>query len=717
MLASAQDAATPAADSGALEEVIVTALKRTSDLQQTPIAIDVISGDMLSRAGVNNIAAIANIAPSLNFGGANGVYTTVTIRGVSSQDTTELGDPAVGFNIDGEYINRPLNLAATLFDVDRIEVLRGPQGTLYGRNATAGAINILTRKPSDQFEAYISAEAGDYSLFGGEGAVNVPIADNVAVRIAGVYTTHDGYTEHELDRETDDSDIKAGRVRLLINRGALTVLLTGEIIETDGAGPSTKGILVSGPARTLPSDLRVAVGDRDTYPIGMDPHLKTQQRDIRGEISYDFSFATLTYVGGYRTTELDQFQNIQGTPVHVSDFDGNAEYDTLGNELRLGGETNGGIAWQVGYYNFLEDQSVDSRVYQRVTAQYAPRDTVYRLNFVYPEVEAKSNAFFGETTFPLTDRLSFTTGIRYTDDEKSRTGTQYTLDLATFNATQGGTVRYIPTDVGGETASTRTNWNAVFNFQVTPDNLLYVKGSTGYKSGGFTTVNEYGPEDLLAYEIGSKNRWLDGSLQFNASAFYYDYQDQQISTFIVTPSGVTAASTQNAASSTEYGLELDATWLITPDDRLRVTADYLHAEFDEFNAAVTSFSGATIPADLTGNEQPFAPEWTLSLSFDHTFRATWGSINVGVISAYKSDYYLSATNFLSEQQSSYTKTDFTLGYKSPSERYDVTAYVRNIEDERTFRQANFASSAGADFFRYQFSDPRTFGVKATVRFE
>lgn len=706
------------ADQGiALEEIVVTALKRASDVQKTPVALDVVNGDVLSRNGVNNLAAIANIAPSLNFGSANGIYTTVTIRGVSSQDTTELGDPAVAFNVDGEYINRPLNLAATLFDIDRVEVLRGPQGTLYGRNATAGAINIITRRPSDTFSAYVSGEAGDYSRWGAQGAVNMPLGDTFAVRVAGVYSQRDGFTRHELNRETDDEDIKAGRVRMLFNPGKFSLLLTGEVIETGGGGPGTKGIIVTGPARTLPTNLAVDIGDRENFPVGINPRLDTRQNDVRAEASYDFGAVVLTYVGGYRVTKFTQFQNIQGTPIHLSDFDAAGRYETLGNELRLASGASARINWQVGYYDFDENQNDLATVYQGVTGAFAPRDSVFRLQFQYPDITSKSRAFFGESTIPLGDKLAFTAGIRNTRDEKTRIGTQLTLDLATFNATQGQTVRYNPSNVGGLTESTRTNWNAVLNYEVNDDSMVYAKASTGYKAGGFTTINQYGPEDLKAYEVGTKNRFIDGKLQVNVAIFDYDYQDQQISSFVTNSAGVTAASTQNAASSKEYGAEFDLTSLFTRDDRLRFTADYLHAEFESFNAAVTSFSGATIPANLTGNTQPFSPEWTFSLSFDHTFRAAWGNITAGVISAYKTEYFLAATNYAAERQPGYSKTDFTLGYSAPSGQFDVTAYVRNVEDKRTLRLASFANSAGSDLFRYQFGDPRTFGIKATYRFE
>jgi iron complex outermembrane receptor protein len=164
-------------------------------------------------------------------------------------------------------------------------------------------------------------------------------------------------------------------------------------------------------------------------------------------------------------------------------------------------------------------------------------------------------------------------------------------------------------------------------------------------------------------------------------------------------------------------VEVDATALATRDDRVRLTVDYLHARFKQFSAAVSSIGGASVPRDLTGNAQPFAPDWTLGLSYDHTFRTAWGNFTAGAVSAYKTRYFLTATNYVSERQPGYTKTDATLSYQTPDSRYEITAFVRNIENNRTFTQAAFANSSGVNFFRYQFADPRTFGVRATVRFD
>ena len=321
----------------------------------------------------------------------------------------------------------------------------------------------------------------------------------------------------------------------------------------------------------------------------------------RRTVTYDFGLVQFTDTAGYRTTRLDSLFNFHGSPVWTSDFNNDpSEYTKFGNEARLSGNWSGTI-WQVGYYYFDEDQNAHVNVFQNVSPFAAPRDSIARLMFDYASVKAKSNAYFGEVTVPLTEKLSATAEIRRTKDEKSRDGSQSTLNLAALNSSSGAVVNYTVSSLDGRTDSSRTNYNFVLNYQATPSSMLYAKYTTGYKAGGFDTVGQYGPEDLKSLEVGTKNQFLDGTLQFNAAAFYYDYSDQQISTLLTLPNGTNASATQNAASNKPYGAELELVAQVTGNDRLRFTTDYLDANFDVFDAAVTAFGGATLLADLSGN--------------------------------------------------------------------------------------------------------------------
>lgn len=707
----------PAQNSGTLGDIIITATKSQTNLQKTPIVVDVISGDALAKVGVVNVTAIANMAPALNFGQANGVYTTVTIRGVSSQDTTELGDPAVAFNIDGEYINRPLNLAASLFDIERVEVLRGPQGTLYGRNATAGAINIITGRPKfDRIAASLTGSVGNYGQVGVNGFLNVPITNNFAVRLSGMFDRHDGYYKALVGPRLDDGNVKAGRIRALWQpTSKLSLIVTGEIIKSTANGPATTATSTPAlPAGSLPKTVLVEPTSREVVPGGVtDPYNNSLQKDVRGELNWDFGFAKLTDSIGYRTTKFDFFLNIQGTPVFTTDYSYHGNYKTFGNEVRLANGDNFPFKWQIGYYYFNEDQSAVAPLYQAINPAIKRDHAFPRLQFNYPLVNANSNAFYGEATVPIAGGVSVTGGIRYTIDHKFRVGNQNILDLAAYLA--NGTVRYTTADLSGRVGSNRWTYNGVVNWQITPENMVYAKYTTGYKAGGFTTINTYGPEDLTSYEIGSKNRFAGGKIQLNADAFLYNYSNQQVQTF-VSANGTTNASTQNAASSRIWGIESEFIAAITPDDRFRVTLDYLHANYRDFTAAVVSIGGANVIANLSGNMAPFSPRVTLSFTYGHTFHLGDGTLKAEATSAFKSSHYLQATNYRSQEQPAYTKTDFTLTYAPSNDRFEIAAFVRNIEDNRAFRYSDFTSTFGLNFFRWQFQAPRTIGARATYNF-
>lgn len=704
----------PTASDGTIGDIVVTALKRETSLQRTPVVIDVVQASGLERAGVANIAAIANIAPALNFGTTNGIYTTVAIRGVSSQDATELGDPAVAFGVDGEYINRPLNLSATLFDLERVEILRGPQGTLYGRNATAGAINIITKAPRHEFEAGFTGSFGNYNLRALQAYLNVPVTDWLAVRVSGLFNKRDGTIKHENGIRGDDQDLSAGRVSVLIDPTSnLKIRVTGEAVDSGGVGAATKGIVVTGaqPNGTLPTNLRVNIGDRDEFPVGIRPYVNVKQRAVRGTVTYDLGPVLLTDNISYRDTKLRSLFSFWGAPIWLSDFNNNpSKYQTFQNEFRVSGNI-GGATVQAGYYYFHEDQQADINVYQNASPLLAPRDSVARLRFLYDSIIAKSNAFFGEVTVPIVDKLSITAGVRHTSDEKTRVGRQLTLNLARLPA-----IVYDTADRAGREESKRTNVNFVASYQATPANLIYAKYSTGYKAGGFDTIGSYGPEDLKAYEVGTKNRFLDNKLQFNAAFFYYEYTNQQIATLITLPNGTNASATQNAASNKPYGAELEAIYQATPDDRLRFTVDYLHSRFDRFVAALTTFGGATVNVDLKGKSAPYAPDLAFSTNYSHIFRMDTGDVTFNVLSALKTRTYLEAANYRSSSQPAFTKTDLTLTYEAPSKNWDVTAFVRNVEDRRTLRFAAFGVSVGQSVYRYQFSEPRTYGLTGSVRF-
>ena len=712
--------------SSAIDEVVVTATKRATNVQQTPIAMDVVGAQSLQDGGVTNFQQIAAAMPEINIGTTNGVYTTVTIRGVASYDATELGDPDVSFSIDGEYITRPLALAASMFDIARVETLRGPQGTLYGRNSAAGAVNIITNRPTDRFEGYETVNVGNYTAITTQGAVNLPITKDFKMRIAYLTDNHDGYTDNGVHGRTDDSDVKAGRVEFLYNPDKFSALLTLEAVQTGGNGPSTASVVYpvgfQPKGTALGVNVPLTIASRTSFPSNIDQYLRTDQFDARGEVSYDFDWSKLTYVGGLRRTILNQFQDIDGTSFLASDYHGRAHYLTNGNELRLASPDSSPITWQGGFFESNERQETRTAIYNNATynpvlaAAGLKQDTVETLFFNYDPTQSYSEAVFGEVTVPLFDGVSLVGGGRWTHDHKTRSGFQHTLNSALYASSLGTNITNITSSAAGFGSWYRTTWHGGLDWQVTKDNLLYVSGSSGYKSGGFTTVNVYGPEDLKSVEVGSKNHFFDDRLQLNVDGFHYDYANQQVSLLTTLPNGNNAVATVNAASSEEQGIELEAVGKITPVDKVRLTADYLSAFFNTFPGSATAFGGATINLKLDGNRLPFAPAWTIGVGYEHTWTGEWGELRAAVNSLYKSSYYVTVYDRQAERQSGYTDTSLNLTYSLPGSAWQFSAYAHNLENERPLSFGGFVFAANTNLERYQFSAPRTFGVSGTFNF-
>lgn len=683
---AAQDQAPGTDDVGRLEEVIVTAEKRESSEQRTAIAMTVASGEDLARNGINDVNAITNIAPTLQIA-QNNANTLITVRGVSSQNFTETGDPAVAINMDNFYLQRAFAVNAALFDIERIEALRGPQGTLYGRNATAGALNIQTVKPRREFGANASLEVGNYSLVRAEGAVNLPVSDTLALRFAGTYRNRDGYRNNAPVEDGDDEDAKGGRVHLLWEPNEqLSVLLTGEFIRLGGVGPVIKRI----PTNGVNADGTLQIGSDRTWALNNPGYTDIDVDSVRTAISWDFGPAKLSYFGGYQWSELHRDNDQDGGLAANFGFQQNEDLKDQNHELRLSSTGDGAARWQVGAYYFKETN--DLLTWFQVHGLGPTPFNFFTFDY---DVGNESKAVFAQGAYKVTPEVEVELGVRYTEDERYQIGRN---DL-------GGVV----SDLDNQVKNTQVTWHAGVNWQATDDTLIYGKIDKGYKAGGFTSTSDYGPETLVAYEVGTKNRFRDDTVQVNASAFYYDYQDLQVNQ--IDPNNA-QQFTLNAGTAEIKGLEVETTWLATPGTRIDASLAWLDTEFTKFCTVTTSPCPAA--SDLSGNELTQAPELALTLGLEHAFDLFGGTLTPRVQSRYQSKTWFTITNDRAEMQESYTKTDVLVTYESADERWSLTVYGRNLEDSTILTSAGFAGYA--DGYLLQFGAPRTYGARFDFRF-
>jgi len=690
--AAAQDSTptTPAAQAPAgaqLGDIVVTAEKRVSTAQHTPIAMTVISQSQLIQSGITSVNDLSNIAPTLNIA-QNNNNALITIRGVSSRDYTETGNPAVAVSIDNFYLQNAEALNVGFYDLDRVEVLRGPQGTLYGRNATAGAINIQTAKPTDHLEGSVSLGYGYKNAFVAEGMLNLPVTDTLFLR--GAFSVHnrDGYRDNGslgnnlsgLDTKAGDDDVsQSGRVHVLWEpTSAFSGLVTGEYTHVGGVGAVIKGILDS----DVNADGTLKLGNTKAWELNNQPYVDITIKNIRGALKYDLGFATISYFGGYRTEHILNTNDQDGGTTYDYAFPTDTVYETQNHELRIASDGDHRFGYQGGLYFFREGGP--GLTYFQVLGGATPFN-FYTFDY---DTNAKSFAAYGQVYYKITDTLKLSGGARYTDEKKSQTGYS---DVA-------GTYSVVDAHYSGG----KDTFHAGLDWQATRQNLLYAKFDTGFRSGGFDNGYSYGPETIKSWEAGSKNRFFGDTVEFNIDGFYYNYTDLQVQQ----NDPVTAISRiYNAGKARDYGIETEANWLVTHADKLNVSVNWVHARYTDFLQEGVQYAGNTLPQ---------SPDWDIVGGYQHQFDTAHGKITARVQTRYQTKSYFGFENAPYELQKAYTKTDLILSYATLGKGFSASAFVYNVENSTILTDSEAASYAGG--YLVQFADPRTWGVRLTYAF-
>ena len=716
----AQNAATqgpPAANE--LQEVVVTAQKRTESAQTTPISMGIFSAADLVKDGITDVQTLSMHDTSLNFSNGGSTEGWITMRGISSHDVTEVGDPTVPIANDGFFVNRSYAMVTSLYDLERVEVLRGPQGTLYGRNASGGVVNIISAKPTDQLEATGSVEAGNFNELHFDGMVNIPLSDSVQLRAAYDSLKHDGYRQVQpglglAPDGGDDADAQSGRAELAFSpiehfHGLVTI----QAAQIGGVGAVNKQIpFANNPA--IPGDIlhsKPDLGDPNNFDGYSPTYVRVDEKTYKIQLVYDDLPAgiTATYLGGYdnlawrHSLPLNGFLGFPFTTPLI--FSQNEFPKTVNHEFRLTSAADQLITWQAGVF-FFEERNTDVDDHAVVNPGAVNAATL--IHFHFPLVEDVSRAAYGQGTLRLTDTLKLTGGARYTSDAKDRFGTFDINAAGQFGIPQYGAARF-----------TKTTGHVSLEWTPTNQTFEYAKVDTGYKAGGFTTCNPYGPETVTAYEVGSKNRFLNNSMQFNVAGFYNNYKDQQIQTFVPASVCVSDSTVQNAGGSHIYGAEASFDALLDPIGRADLALTYLHARFTDFVAApglpaAVADCAATTPGgncQLAGNTLSNSPTWTIAAGFEHGWKLPNLMTMTGRVEArYQSLQYFDPFNYASTTQGAYTVANASLDFTR--DRWKVGAWVRNFtnKDYLVYAAEFYTNSV----YRYSFGAPRTYGVTVAV---
>ncbi len=708
-----------------LEEIIVTAQKREQSLQDVSTAVTAFSAERLSDANITDIEGLQYYVPSITIGNTFG-YANLFIRGLGLNTVFANVDPSVALYVDGAIISQPGAQLFSFFDLQRVEVLRGPQGTLYGRNATGGTINLITVKPTEDNEGYVRFTGGDYGLFQSEAAVGGAISDRVWGRFAFQTINRNGYSTNQVTgNDVDDADRKAFRGQLLFKASdSVDVLLAAEYGTEKDAANGFYFKRETFPGSTKPGAIAPGIGG---FPFGdrgfasnVDPENDRETWSITGTLDWNINENwSLKNILNYRDTNLVNFQDLDGSAIvnsSVQEFVFDSQH--YSEELQLIYD-NDRIHAIGGFYYFNEDLLNLNRIDTLKIGGSFANGTEKRVN-LRGNAETESWALYWNAIYNITEKLAVRAGGRYTNDDRNIVNNNVIW-------VAGGRVRLSPENgnlplfTDADSFSDYTNEFGI-EWRPSEDVLLYYTYSEGFKAGtgqiGANAANIIKPETIKNHEFGLKSTWLDGSLYFNVSAYFYEVKDLQLDRTL--PGGPTGFITifENATSQDANGVELEAFW--APTDRLRLSAfvAYQDTEFGSFTSADPTDErniGGVFLVDIKGNAARQAPEWAWTTHGEYDFPLqNDGLITLSADASYKDDQFFSEFNNSLLFQKAYTIFDARLRYTPPNGNWTAEVWGKNLTDELV-EAGNFALATGRVVTR-TFLPPRTWGITVAYTF-
>lgn len=770
---AAQD--TGSADQQGLQEIIVTAQRKAENLQRAGIPVAVVTGDQLVSRGLSSSTELGAAVPSLSAQPQGGANTVFFLRGVGNFTVNGYSDPAVAFNYDGVYLGRATSTSGIFYDLERVEVLKGPQGTLYGRNATAGAINVLPTRPRiGENSGFVTASYGNYDAVNVQGAVNVAMGEHGAMRIAGNIVRRDGYQTDG----TSDEKTQALRVQFLSELTPdLTVRIGGDFSHSGGKGPGSTYVgriayvpgtgnqfvpsglsedsgLFSPEAQAYRRTLFSGLAGRTLAPLDVQPYLDNNYYGANAEISLNTGAGTLTVIPAWRYSKLDNRFAVPAFYGNVAETD---EQKSL--EVRFAGNRVGIFDYMLGAYYFDETVAATYLFAQQALNAYQQFTS-----------GTKSYAGFGRITANFNDRLRLIGGLRYTKDDKDfngradvflvrcsvvvqgrpscpnapllpSTGRYQDLPSSVFPTvpdnqarpigTTGALLIHAVTPVNTTLSNDRFTYHLGAEFDVGPHSLLYANLETGYRSGGFALSAGYEtfqPEFIDAYTIGMKNRFFDNRLQLNLEAFLWKYRNQQVNHTGIDRNGNQGQFTENVGKSTNKGVEVEAQFLATRNTLLSVNVQYLDAKYDDFIyrepiGATPPNTGCPYRASATagmydincsGRSAYQSPKWTMNLGGQQTVPLGDHKLLFSADTQYRTSRVVGFEYLPNQLVGATWVSNAQIAFGAADDRWSIAAFVRNIEDERFQASAQIYGAGSAALAVY--SPPRTYGVRATSKF-
>jgi iron complex outermembrane receptor protein len=691
-----------------IDDIVVTANKRSQSVQEIAAAVSALSGETLEQRGINDAAGLQFAVPSLDVGTLRVGGTYITIRGVGLNQ----GSPGVAVHVDGVYQSESSMADLAQADLERVEVLRGPQGTLYGRNANGGVINFISKKPTDTFEGEVMASYAEYEQSHLLGKLNIPITDTVRSRFVVDYAARDqGFVKNIAGGEDLDAfERLSGRALVDVDFTPDVNLLLSASASRD-TGPASYFQLRTLPnAAALANQPLLATANISLKPFtttANDP--STSERElyqVSATLSAALGFADLKSITAYTDFSDDVQTDSDGSNLSLFLQTNSNKIETFTQELTLSA-TGSTLDWVLGAF-YLRERAERTLFFSFPQGSGALPPNGYLNNFA-PVRDSDVYAVFGDATLHVTDRLNVIAGARYSEEKQDYA---YSSGIGLFlGGTRVPLFNLCAPRTDSPSFSSFTPRGGL-QYTLTDDSNLYATVSRGFKAGGAnlnSCGNIFQPEEITATEIGYRSTWFDRSLTFNVTGFNYDYTDLQLSQVTGLVNLVT-----NAAGAEVWGVELESSWSPNDNFLLGGNLSWLDAKYTSFTN-VDTLNPALGAQVLDGNRLSNAPEWSANLSASlSSDPGPNGRFTARADVSYKSKVYFREFNTALDEQGAFTVVNTSLIWEAPSEAYQVRVFANNLFDEVYIAQGGSSDALGTLAITY--GAPRQVGAEVRYRF-
>lgn len=711
--ATAQEQPPPAPDTKAANtvgDIVVTAQRRSERLQNVPIAVAAINGAQLAAKGINNVLDLGKAVPTLNVSNEVG-FTVTSLRGIGSTAIGPALENPVSIYVDGVYYASTSSLAFDLVNIERVEVLKGPQGTLFGRNATAGLIQVITRDPDQSIRVSGHLSYGNYQTVRGDLYLSGPITSNLAADLSMQGSAMGkGYGKNLFNGQDISQNLHNFTVRskwVWTPRDGTKATLIADYGDQRNSmnGPSLS-------PGTIPNPLTgggIKAGNPRDIDENVQPLLANRNGGASLKIEQDLGFATLSNLAAYRRAKTRNRFDVDYTPAPYLNADLYIDEKQFSDEIQLASNGGGRFKWQAGLFYFDGHGAYEPSGVDFGFGANAARNPIYPLEYLstFANQHTQSVAGYAQATWEVLPATNLTGGARYTYEKRTIVGH---TDAALIGNVSIGTIA----TENDRISFRKPTFRVALDHRFSPEVMVYASFNTGFRSGGFNTQNlgdpSFQPETLKAYEAGIKTDLFDRRLRLNFDGFYYDYKNIQVQKVGLSTTGII-----NGAGAHDYGVEADFEALITPAFRISGSAAAIHARFTDFPNAPLSIPAGGVPVTIgsaAGNQLPKAPSFQGMIAGDYRIDLSRGRVDLNANLSYNSGYYLEADNI--QRQRAFTLLGASATWTAPGDRFSVKVWGVNLTDRLVEGYGGTLSDGTHSFF---YEPPRTYGVTFGFNFK